>query len=221
MPKRNRIKVLVIYFAAFFSLWALAELIIFDKINAVVENEIVSRLISDAIIKNLVWSVPAVVLIHRFKDDVYVTLKEMFSFQVNWLKYLPIFILFTLYVLGGAIVQKGKLLISSQFGFDDVLGLLFVGITEELVFRGWLLNITVRENKKWLSIGVNALLFLAVHFPIWIQQGEFVSNFVSLGFLCILILSVIFSSTFLKSKNILVPIALHMYWDLLVSMFFD
>jgi membrane protease YdiL (CAAX protease family) len=220
MTKQNKIKIMVIYLIAFFSLWALAELVIFERINIFVENEILSCFIEDAIIKMLVWTLPAAIMIHYFKDAVYITLKEMFLSKVNWFQYLPIFIFFTLYILSGAILQNGNLVVSSEFGFDDVVGLLFVGITEELVFRGWLLNLTVNEGKKWLPISINAIMFLAIHFPIWIRQGVFISSFTSLGFLCILILSIIFSCTFIKSRNILVPVVLHMYWDLLVSLFF-
>jgi membrane protease YdiL (CAAX protease family) len=220
MTKQNKIKIMVIYLIAFFSLWALAELVIFERINIFVENEILSCFIEDAIIKMLVWTLPAAIMIHYFKDAVYITLKEMFLSKVNWFQYLPVFIFFTLYILSGAILQNGNLVVSSEFGFDDVVGLLFVGITEELVFRGWLLNLTVNEGKKWLPISINAIMFLAIHFPIWIRQGVFISSFTSLGFLCILILSIIFSCTFIKSRNILVPVVLHMYWDLLVSLLF-
>jgi membrane protease YdiL (CAAX protease family) len=220
MTKQNKIKIMVIYLIAFFSLWALAELVIFKRINIFVENEILSCFIEDAIIKMLVWTLPAAIMIHYFKDAVYITLKEMFLSKVNWFQYLPVFIFFTLYILSGAILQNGNLVVSSEFGFDNVVGLLFVGITEELVFRGWLLNLTVNEGKKWLPISINAIMFLAIHFPIWIRQGVFISSFTSLGFLCILILSIIFSCTFIKSRNILVPVVLHMYWDLLVSLFF-
>jgi membrane protease YdiL (CAAX protease family) len=220
MTKQNKIKIMVIYLIAFFSLWALAELVIFERINIFVENEILSCFIEDAIIKMLVWTLPAAIMIHYFKDAVYITLKEMFLSKVNWFQYLPVFIFFTLYILSGAILQNGNLVVSSEFGFDNVVGLLFVGITEELVFRGWLLNLTVNEGKKWLPISINAIMFLAIHFPIWIRQGVFISSFTSLGFLCILILSIIFSCTFIKSRNILVPVVLHMYWDLLVSLFF-
>ena len=220
MIKQNKVKVLVAYLIAFFSLWALVELVLFEKITSVVGNGVLSEFIREGVIKNLVWTVPAGVLIYRFKDEVFITLKEMFSSKVNWLKYLPVFIIFTIYLLGGAILQNGKLTISNNFGFENVISLLFVGLTEELVFRGWLLNLTVKENKKWISICINALLFLVIHFPIWIQEGVFISNFTSFGFLSILILSVIFSCTFIKSRNILVPIALHTYWNLLIDLAF-
>lgn len=220
MTKQNKVKVFVAYLIAFFSLWALVELVLFEKITSVVGNGVLSEFIREGVIKNLVWTVPAGVLIYRFKDEVFITLKEMFSSKVNWLKYLPVFIIFTIYLLGGAILQNGNLTISNNFGFENVISLLFVGLTEELVFRGWLLNLTVKENKKWISICINALLFLVIHFPIWIQEGVFISNFTSFGFLSILILSVIFSWTFIKSRNILVPIAFHTYWNLLIDLFF-
>lgn len=174
MIKQNKVKVLVAYLIAFFSLWALVELVLFEKITSVVGNGVLSEFIREGVIKNLVWTVPAGVLIYRFKDEVFITLKEMFSSKVNWLKYLPVFIIFTIYLLGGAILQNGKLTISNNFGFENVISLLFVGLTEELVFRGWLLNLTVKENKKWISICINALLFLVIHFPIWIQEGVFI-----------------------------------------------
>ena len=218
MMKQNKAKVLIVYLIAFFGLWALAELVVFGKINAVVENKLLSSVITE-LIKILVWTVPAAILINRFKDVIYISLKEMFSTKVNWLKYLPVFIIFVLYILGGVILQNGNLQISSNFRIDEVISLLFVGITEELVFRGWLLNMTVKENKKWVPIAINAGLFLAIHFPIWIYQGVFISNFTSLSFLCVVALSIVFSWTFIKSKNILVPIALHTFWNLLVLLF--
>ena len=220
MTTKNKTGSLVLYIIIFYGLWASSELSVFDKLSSIITNEVLFQFIRSALVKNLLWTFPALVLIHRFKSDMYVTLKEMFSIKVNWLKYLPIFILFTVYLLGGALLQKGRLEISSSFGFDEVIILLFVGITEELVFRGWLLNATISKDKELRYIIINALMFLAIHFPIWISEGVFISNFTSLGFLSILALSVIFSHTFIKSKNILIPIALHTYWDLLVFMFY-
>ena len=220
MTKQSKIKALIFYLPVFYGLWAIGELFLFEQIRLLLNNEVQSQLVINALIKNLVWTLPAVVLIYRFKDDVYITLKQMFSSRVNWLKYIPIFLFFTVYILGAAMLQNGKLEIVSSFGFDDIIDVLFVGITEELVFRGWLLNVMFKEDKKWRCIFINSLLFLLIHFPCWIQEGVFVSNFTSFSFLCLIMLSVIFSYTFIKSKNILVPIALHMYWDLLMFMLF-
>lgn len=220
MTRQRKIRAVVFYLLVFYGLWSIGELVVFETIRQILDNEILSQFLIDAVIKNLVWTFPAVLLIHHFKEDVFITLKEMFSSKVNWLKYLPVFILFTVYLLGGAILQNGRLTVSSSFGLEDVFSLLFVGVTEELVFRGWLLNVTCKEKNKWRYILLNALMFLVIHFPIWIQQGVFIANFTGFGFLCLILLSVIFSWTFIKSKNILVPIALHTYWDLLIWLFF-
>lgn len=218
MRKKKKI-VLTIYTIIFYAIWATFELVVKDILNNSIKNEVLCQLLKSGIIKNLVWTFPAILLIQNFKSDVYITLREMFSTKVNWLKYLPIFAVFTVYVLAGSILNNGTMKIVSDFGIDEIIIVLFVGLTEEMVYRGWLLNATIREEKKWLYIIINAIMFLAIHFPVWIHTGVFFSAFTSLQFLEVIALSVIFSYTFIKSRNILVPITLHMYYDLLVFMF--
>lgn len=217
--KSKVLPVLTVYVIAFYGIWTAWEFWTKPFINNSIDNEFISQLIKSGLIKNMVWTFPAILLIRHFKSDVYITLKEMFSAKVNWLKYLPIFIVFTLCILAGSVVRNGGLQISGDFGADKIIIVLFVGLTEETVFRGWLLNAVIREDKKLLCIIINAVMFLAIHFPTWLCNGVFISNFASLGFLEILVLSVIFGCTFIKSRSILVPIALHMYWDLLIFMF--
>jgi len=185
-----------------------------------IKNAAVEQIVKEGIIKNLVWTLPAMLLIHHFSADVYIKLKEMFCTKVKWLRYLPVFILFTAYVLGSEYLSTGKIEINKDFGAASIVIVLFVGITEEMVFRGWLLNATVKKEKQWLHIAVNAVLFTLIHFLIWIVERTLTANIASFGFLFIAALSVIFSITFLKSRSIVVPVLLHMYWDLLAFMFF-
>jgi membrane protease YdiL (CAAX protease family) len=182
---------------------------------------IASAAVKIAVIKNAVWTLPACLLIHRYSDSVAVTLREMFTRRVNWLKYLPVFALFTAYLLAGDMLLNGKIALSGGFSFDDAVSVLFVGITEELVFRGWLLNAAASGKNKRAVIAVNALLFLLIHIPSWIHQGELIAIFQSFGFVSILVLSVIFSVTFLKSRSILIPAALHMFWNLIMLLFYE
>ncbi len=219
MEKRNKNKVLILYTVIFYAVWTVFELIGKGKLNLAIKNEILCQFIKSGIIKNLVWTFPAILLIRRFPSEVCIPLKEMLTAKVNWKKYLPVFAVFTVFVLAGSILNHGKLEIAGNFGAEEIIIVLFVGLTEEMVFRGWLLNFTFREDKRWFYIIVNAGMFLFIHFPIWICTGAFIRNFASLQFLGILALSVVFSCAFLKSRNIFVPIALHMYYDLLVFMF--
>ncbi|MDE6626046.1 MAG: CPBP family intramembrane metalloprotease [Lachnospiraceae bacterium] len=216
-----KLPALIVYVIVFYSIWTIWEFLGKPFINNAIENEYISQLIKSGVIKNLVWTLPAILLVNHFKADLYVGLKDMFKVKPQLLKkYLPIFLLFTIYLFVGAILTKGKISINETFGFSDLLIVLFVGITEEMVFRGWLLNIMVSEKKKWLPVIINSMMFLLIHFPKWIHEGGFVENFQNLGFMSIIILSVIFSQTFIKSKNIWIPILLHMYWDLLMFMFY-
>jgi hypothetical protein len=218
--KKTSLKlVLAIYFVIFYAVWAVYELIGIPMIDDVIKNEILSSILKDCVIKNLVWTVSAMLLIHHFSSDMRFRLKDMFTEKVNWLKYLPIFVAFTLYLLLNVYIEKGSFKVSEDFGIDTIIKVLFVGITEEMVFRGWLLNATIREDKKRELILLNAVMFLLIHFPIWIRDGLFIPYFKSLSFLFLMILSLIFSYSFLKSKSILVPVVLHMYWDLLAFMF--
>jgi len=214
-------KALIIYIIAFYTIWALFEFCGKPVINDLFPGIVSSEIVNEVVIKNLVWILPASLLVHHYKDDVCIKLKEMFTTKVKWLHYLPVFLLFVLYPLVNAYRMKGSLSLSSDFGAKQVIDFSFVGITEEMVFRGWLLNAMVGKDKKnqWKAILLSSLLFVAIHIPTWIIHGEFAGAFLHFGFVTIIILSVIFSITFLKSRNILVPVALHMIWDFLLSMF--
>lgn len=183
-----------------------------------IKNAVLCSFIKSGIIKNLVWTLPAILLIRHFESEVYITLKEMFTTKINWLEYMLIYIIFTVYVLAGSILHHGKPEIALGFGVDKIIIVLFVGLTEEMVFRGCLLNFTIRENRKRPYIIANAIMFLIIHFPKWIFSRALLSSFTNLQFLELMALSIVFSSTFIRSKNILVPISLHMYYDLLVFM---
>ncbi len=211
---------LIAYTAVFYGIWTIWEFWGKSVVSNAIENTYISQFVKSGVIKNLVWTLPAALLIYDFKKDVYVGLKDMFTPKGNIVKYLPVFLIFTIYLLVGAVFQKGSLSISETFRVDTVIIVLFVGITEETVFRGWLLNFTVSNHKKWVPVIINSLMFLLIHFPNWIQQGSFAAYFQNFSFLSLIILGIIFCWTFIKSKNIWIPILLHMYWDLLIFLFY-
>ncbi len=217
VKKSSLTKAIVIHFIIFYAVWAVYELLLIPILDDAITNDVIGKLLKDGVIKNLVWTVPAAILIKHYSSEMHISLKNMFTEKVNWLKYLPVFIAFTAYMLF-LILRKGKFEISSEFGIGTLITVLFVGLTEEMVFRGWLLNATVKDEKDWKPIALNMVMFLSIHFPIWIREGLFIPYFASLNFIFLMILSLIFALAFLKSKSIVVPIALHMYWDLLAFM---
>ena len=214
-------KALILYSIAFYTIWALFEFFGKPIIDDICPGEISSQIVKTVVIKNLVWVLPAALLIHHYKDDVCIGLKEMFTAKVNWLKYLPVFLIFVIYPLVGGYLRKGSLTLSSDFGIKQVIMYSFVGITEEMVFRGWLLNAMVGKERQnqWKAILLSSLMFVAIHIPTWTIHGELAGAFLHFGFVQIIVLSIIFSVTFLKSRNIIVPVALHMIFDFLMDMF--
>lgn len=220
IEKKSKIPVIILYSLISYGIWSVWEFWGKSAVSNAVENELLSQFVKSGIIKVLVWVLPAVCLVRYFKDDVYIRLKRMFTNKVNILKYIPVYLVFTVYLIGGRLITQGNIAVSENFRYSDLIMVLFVGITEEMVFRGWLLNVTISEKRKWFPIIINAIMFMLIHFPIWIVSGKFISSFVNLDFMIVPILSIIFSWTFIKSKNIWIPITLHMYWDLLTFLFF-
>ncbi len=128
-------------------------------------------------------------------------------------------LLFTIYIIGNEYFINGKLAVSESFGIHAVIEVLSIAIGEEMVFRGLFLNAALRDKKKYLAVFINALMFLAIHFPVWIQSGTFSSAFIGGGFITVLLLSCIFSFAFIKTKSIWTAVFLHFWWDLLLFIF--
>jgi membrane protease YdiL (CAAX protease family) len=208
------------YLLLFFAVWTLYHFFVKDWLAASISPTWLCTLVQDGVLKNLIWTLPAYCLLCVFAEDAYVKPKQLFRLHAQCLPWLAVFVLFAVYLLLGAYRQNGSLHVQSDFGISAVITVLFVGLTEEMVFRGWLLNVTYTDKHQWLAIGCNAVLFLCIHFPKWLTDGSFVTNFTSFGFVCILALSVIFSLAFVKTKNLLLPMGLHMFWDLLMFLFY-
>ncbi|MBR1592191.1 MAG: CPBP family intramembrane metalloprotease [Ruminococcus sp.] len=203
---------LIAYVIIFYGVWA-ARMLLFDPFSEF--SPALGEFLRE-LIKFSVWFVPAWILIGKYNKFMYVKREEFFNIKIRWLKILPVFIFFTLIILMSSFRLKGRIAVSEEFGAADIIIVLFVGITEETVFRGWLLNGTYTENGKIPALVLNALLFLAVHFPIWIKNGVFAANMMSGGFFSIMVLSFTFGFIFTKTRSILPVVLLHMYWDLLV-----
>ncbi len=210
-------KIYWLYFGIFYVVWAVITLIVRPAVNAVIpENSVKSIIIFDWLIKNLCWTVPALKLIIQFENRLYLKKQELFHFSVEREFFLVVFGEILFCVFNSVIAHKGFYV--NWGNWVSCLAFVFVGITEEFVFRGFLLNATITDKNQNFAIGLNAILFLSIHFPIWILQGNFVQNFSHFGFVTIILLSIFFSWSMLKFRNIWSSVILHMLWDILVTM---
>ncbi|MGM0238705.1 lysostaphin resistance A-like protein [Enterococcus sp. AZ103] len=215
LQKQVPTKIIGIYLVIFFLWWSFYELSGFQLFATPFPQAL-----SGSLIKFATWTVPAFLLMKKYHDSLYVPFDKIFTNKFRVAPYILITFLMISYIILGEWVEHGSLQFSNSFNATDLIGVfLFVGITEEMVFRGWLLNALLLKTTTIPAVLISSVLFLCIHFPIWVKTGSFIQNFASGGFINVLILSIIFSVIFLKSKNILVPIVIHMLWDLALLIF--
>lgn len=208
-------KVIVIYLVIFYIWWTIEELAYWSYTS----NTLAQVLLSSSV-KLLTWSIPAFILIKKYSHQLKIGYPQLFKNRFKPSPYLVgIFIMVT-YLAIILYFENGCFKINPNFRASDFIDkFLVVGITEELVFRGWLLNALLKKMSTWLALIVNNLLFLCIHLPIWYQTHTLVTNFTSGGFISVFILGLIFGLLFIRSKNIWVPIVYHMLWDIIVTIF--
>ena len=229
-------KKICIYFFVFCLLWSIRELVIrpvfLDSLNDILFQ------VMETIIKISIWTLPAIFLIKHYKNDMWISLKEMFINKPEFFKRevlekkpkwfelkiekdpLIVYLLFLLIIPFRAFISLKELTIHPSFQIIKMIEIvLFVGITEEIVFRGWLLNSFIKRMKLWPAILLNSVLFLFIHFPIWIYFKHDLFTILSNSF-GVFGVSVLLCILFIKSKNIIIPILFHMIWNLLLTFFF-
>ena len=203
---------LIIYAMILYGLWSLLELCLKTQIG-------IDEFTKEVYIKLVLWLLPAMVIYFRFSENMFIKKEEMYLLRKNCWIVVPIMLLFTIYIFISEYLTNSKITISESFGINTVVEVLSIAIGEEMVFRGLFLNAILNDKKKYLAVFINSLLFLAIHFPAWIQGDIFISVFTSGGFITVLLVSCIFSFVFIKTKSIWTAIFLHFWWDLLLFMF--
>ncbi|MBR3629535.1 MAG: CPBP family intramembrane metalloprotease [Oscillospiraceae bacterium] len=216
MKQSQHVRLIVlIYYILLYVLWACLECIIVPKLEL---PPVSIEAVKEIGCKILLWSIPAILLILRYDDSLFLHRNELSGDPKKPVTYLPLCmfaLLFTAYFLFLNYYENGKIVISPSFHPADIPIALSIGIGEELVFRGLLLNAALKDRNPWIVCFGNAVMFLMIHFPIWLREGVFLHNITNFTFLMIIVLSLIFSWTFVKSRSMIVPVILHAYWDLL------
>lgn len=216
----KKLPALIIYTILFYSIWACWAIWIRPQIKEAMGDSLLFEVLGSCV-KLVVWTVPALLLVRKFEPEMQVGFKQMFTNKVplKWvLLWTVIFAVFSGKTLLSGILH-GTLHINPDFLKPASLYLLIVGITEETVFRGWLLNATVKNDKIGQAVTLNAVMFLCIHFPGWYQKGMLASAITGFGFLGILLFSIVVSICFLKHKNLLLPVFLHMLYDFMIDFF--
>ncbi|WP_052345696.1 CPBP family intramembrane glutamic endopeptidase [Paucisalibacillus sp. EB02] len=188
-----------------------------DYINAM--DPTVAAIVG-AVIKLLLWVVPVIILVKLVekKDPLhFLGLRKNLRKGFGWGAWVSIALVIYF-------IMANLLFLQTDLNFD--LGLhtwlnmvILVGITEEIVFRGFILRKLLQQFTFWKANSITALLFLTIHFPIWFRHGLFESPGILFTFIQVFIIGFIFGVIYKKSNSLWSVIIIHSVYNLGVSIF--
>lgn len=205
------VKSILIYLLLFYFVWTLKELWLVKSIYSFDET---TSAYFTAAVKVSAWIVPVWLYIKYYLNTKPIDYLEM---NVNVKK--GLFwgsVLSSLIGLRFAI--EVYILNKQAFNFslplDSYLNIfLLAGITEEIVFRGLILKEINKRIIFWKANLITALLFLAIHYPIWIYHGEFFDLW---GHIYVFLLGLIFGFVYKKTGSLWSVVILHSFHNLFV-----
>ena len=175
-------------------------------------------------ISRLIWVMPFLLLIVRDKHNGIISSKEIFGFHFHWKSFLMVFALSTIYVLSRMIFIHGGWWINPNIILGQELSkFLIVGFVEELVYRGFGLNMLSKFASGATANIVSSLFFAAVHIPAyfihWYCDGMFSLTEMITQAITVFIFGLIFGMMFRKSKSIWSSAIIHFWYDFIFVLF--
>lgn len=206
-----------IYFIIFYVLWSVRELWIVQYLDLM---DSVPRAITSAIIKIVIWIIPVILMakiIEKSNPTSYLGLRSNFKKSFKWICW--VFLVFIFYAILNITVLDNN--IDFHIGFDEWLNVfILVGITEEIVFRGFILKKLMDSFRFWIANTITSFLFVSIHFPIWIHKGLFLFPDILITSINVFVLSAIFGYIYKKTSSIWSVIIIHSFYNLLVLIFY-
>lgn|SRR5690606_10833717 len=206
-----------VYFILFYLIWTFRELWLVDFINTMDPN--VAAIVG-AVIKLLVWVAPIIILVKLVEKKEplkFLGLRENLSKGFGWATWVS-FALVIYFIMVNLLFSQTEL--NLNLGLHTWLNtVILVGITEEIVFRGFILRKLMQQFTFWKANSITALLFLTIHFPIWFHHGLFESPGILFTFIQVFIIGFIFGLIYRKSNSLWSVIIIHSVYNLGVSIF--
>lgn len=167
--KQKRMRVIIIYILMFFSVWTIYELIFSANIDST--NAALYIIVKNSI-KYIVWTVPVFVLlkyVYKANPISYLKLNHNLISGLTWGIVIGIFIVIY-HVIRNYIMGDGKF----DFNIDIytwIHRIILIGLTEEVVFRGFILQKLQAEIEFRYANALSSVLFVLIHFPKWYMSG--------------------------------------------------
>lgn len=89
--------------------------------------------------------------------------------------------------------------------WNGLILFIFVGIEEEYLFRGYIMNALSQTGKKWVVLIVSALIFSLAH--------GLNPNVSAIGLFNIFLVGLLFAYMFIQTQSLWMPIGYHITWN--------
>lgn len=206
-----------VYFIIFFILWCIRELWLVQYLDLL---DSIPRTLVSAIVKIVIWIVPVIYLIRLIEQRnafSYLRLRQNYIKGLKWSGWGSVVFISYFVVVNFSVLEQ----VDFQLGFNQWLNtILLVGITEEIVFRGFILRKLMDSFRFWVANVITALLFVSIHFPIWFYKDLFGFPNILASILNVFVMGIIFGFVYKKSNSLWSVIILHSLYNLLVDVFY-
>ena len=213
--KKPNIVLFTILMIAIFTV--ISEVVIWGYGSKTISNAIENYPQGTLVIREAILASLVLIVLLLFKNSYVFTQKKENFFKGLYygLYYIVIICLMTLFVgvIGGVFFKSGLALLNLA------IGCIFIGIAEEFLCRGWLLNEFLErfgDTKKgvWYSIIISGVIFGLLHLGNMFG-GQSVANTIT-QVVSAAATGIMFGLIYYKTKNIWSVIALHALWDFAV-----
>ena len=199
----------------FIVIWAINILFISPNIPLIF-GENLSPLIR-TIIKFIIWCGYGYYFINLYNKNLSLKKEELFKIR-NISFMLKLLIILIIAALASMYIHYGEFHIN-DFTFDDFINkFLLVGIEEELVFRGLILNGLSKKNSFIKASVITSILFALIHIPSYIRLELELALLIT-NCLKIFAISMLYNYIFKETKSIWPIVIIHSAWDLLFFLF--
>jgi len=210
--KNNDIKTMIVFLLIFYFVWTIKELWLIDYIYFFGNN--ISSLL-EALVKGFIWIVPTWLYIKYYlHTNPFEYLRVNVNVKIGLFWGVVLSLLIGLYFAFETYIINQQ---SFQFSLsiDDYLnGFLMAGIAEEIVFRGLILQEINKKMAFWKANIITALLFLVIHYPVWIYNEIF---FYFGTHVYIFILGILFGFVYKKTGSLWSVIIFHALHNFFVT----
>ena len=183
--------------------------------------------VDEYVIKPFVFVLPVLFFVIRKEKN---SLQTIGITAKRWIQYVGIGVgialLFFVEGIVATYVKTGSVPISfvSHIGSYSVLSLFFLSLatacSEELLNRGFLFSRLLKSTKKlWFAVIMSTLMFMAFHIPILVTTLQFHGATLMLYFWTTLILGVVNSLIYYQTESLIIPILIHLSWNMMVVLF--